>query len=104
MAGYEVRITATAAKELDKLPRKKDRQAVTRRIRDLAAEPRPAGCAKLSGHSDLYRVRQGRYRIIYEIEDDQLVVLVIRVADRKDVYRRGIPRRGGRTRKLDDDT
>lgn len=101
MAGYDIRITATAAKELAKLPRKKERQAVTQGIRGLATDPRPPGCAKLSGHSDLYRVRQGRYRILYEIQDAQLVVLVIRVADRKNVYR-GISGRTGRTRKLDE--
>lgn len=89
MAGYELRITAAAAKELDALPRKKDRQAVVSRILALAEEPRPPGCAKLSGVEDLYRVRQGPYRIVYTIEDDPLIVVVIRIADRKKVYRRG---------------
>jgi mRNA interferase RelE/StbE len=89
VAGYEVRITEAAAKELDALPRMKDRQAVTSRILGLAAEPRPPGCVKLSGLEELYRVRQGPYRIVYTIEDDRLVVIVIRVADRKDVYRKG---------------
>ncbi len=88
MAGYELHITAAAAKELDALPRKKDRQAVVRRILALAEEPRPSGCVKLSGVDDLYRVRQGRYRIVYTIEDDRLVVAVIRIADRKKVYRK----------------
>lgn len=87
MAGYEIRITGAAAKELDALPRKKDRQAVAGRILGLAEEPRPPGCVKLSGHEELYRVRQGPYRIVYTIEDDSLVVIVIRVADRKEAYR-----------------
>ena len=89
MAGYELRITAKAAKELDALPRRKDRKAVVDRILDLAANPRPAGCVKLSSLAELYRVRQGPYRIVYTIEDEQLVVIVIRIADRKEAYRKG---------------
>jgi mRNA interferase RelE/StbE len=88
VAEYELRITAAAAKELDSLPRKKDRQAVVDRILALAREPRPEGCVKLSGRAHLYRVRQGRYRIVYAIEDERLVVIVIRIADRKEVYRK----------------
>ena len=87
MDGYEIRITDAAAKELDALPRRKDRQAVVSRILRLAEDPRPPGCMKLSGHEELYRVRQGPYRIVYTIEDDRLVVIVIRVADRKEAYR-----------------
>ena len=86
MAEYELRITAAAAKELDALPRKKDRRAVVDRILALAEEPRPPGCVKLSGVEALYRVRQGPYRVVYTIEGDQLVVIVIRIADRKEVY------------------
>jgi mRNA interferase RelE/StbE len=90
VAGYELRITPAASKELDALPRKKDRQAVVRRILTLAEDPRPPGCVKLSGEEALYRFRQGRYRIVYTIEDDRLLVVVIRVADRKkEVYRKG---------------
>lgn len=99
MAGsepYEIGIVAAAAKELDALPRKKDRQAVTQRILALSEEPRPPGCVKLSGKEPLYRVRQGPYRIVYRIEDDRLVVVVIRIADRKEVYKKGKEgRRGG---------
>ncbi len=89
MAGYELRITAAAAEELGALPRKKDRQAVIHRIQALAEEPRPPGCVKLSGVEDLFRVRQGRYRIVYTLEDEHLVVVVIRIADRKEIYRQG---------------
>jgi mRNA interferase RelE/StbE len=85
--GYEIRITDAAAKELDALPRRKDRQAVVSRILGLAQNPRPPGCVKLSGLEELYRVRQGPYRIVYTIEDDRLAVIVIRVADRKEAYR-----------------
>lgn len=88
MAEYELRITAAAVKELDALPRKKDRQAVVDRILALAEEPRPPGCVKLSGLEELYRVRQGPYRIVYAIEDDRLVIIVIRIVDRKEAYRK----------------
>ena len=88
MAVFELRITAAAAKELDALPRKKDRQAVVRRIYSFAEEPRPPGCVKLSGREELYRLRQGPYRIVYTVEGDHLVVIVIRIADRKEVYRK----------------
>jgi mRNA interferase RelE/StbE len=87
VGGYEIRITDAAAKEIDTLPRKKDRQAVVGRILGLAEDPRPPGYMKLSGHEALYRIRQGPYRIVYTIEDDCLVVIVIRVADRKEAYR-----------------
>lgn len=86
MAAYELLISPSAAKELDALG-KKDRQAVVARILALVGDPRPSGCVKLSGSRDLYRIRRGRYRIVYAIEDDHLVVIVVRIADRKDVYR-----------------
>ena len=85
MASYRLLIKPSAVKELEALPRK-DRQRVVSRIQGLARTPRPAGCEKLSG-SDRYRIRQGDYRIIYSIEDVELVVLVVRVGHRRDVYR-----------------
>ena len=85
MASYKILIKPSAVKELEALPRK-DRQRVVSRIQGLARTPRPVGCEKLSG-SDRYRVRQGDYRIIYSIEDVELVVLVVRVGHRRDVYR-----------------
>jgi mRNA interferase RelE/StbE len=65
---------------------KKDRRRIVERISKLAENPRPPGCEKLSGR-DKYRVRQGRYRIVYSIEDQDLIVYVIKVGHRKDVYR-----------------
>jgi mRNA interferase RelE/StbE len=79
-------MTRSAAKELEGVPRK-DRQRIVRRIEALAAEPRPAGAEKLSG-DDKYRIRQGDYRILYEIQDAQLVVVVVRIGNRREVYRR----------------
>jgi mRNA interferase RelE/StbE len=59
---------------------------ILQRIRSLADDPRPAGCEKLPGQ-ERYRVRQGTYRIIYEIEDARLIVLVVKIGHRRDVYR-----------------
>jgi mRNA interferase RelE/StbE len=86
VAKYKLRIKKSAAKELEAIPRKADRKRVISRIEALADDPRPPGCKKLSG-SERYRVRQGAYRIVYSIEDDQLLVYVVKVGDRKDVYR-----------------
>ena len=86
MERYSVRIKRSAAREIEAIPTKKDRQRVVARIRSLADDPRPPGCQKLTG-AEKYRVRQGRYRIVYSIEDDRLLVMVVRMAHRKDVYR-----------------
>ena len=86
MARYSLRIKPSAAREIEAVATKADRQLVVERIGRLADEPRPRGCVKLTG-GDVYRVRQGRYRIVYEVRDDELVVLVVRVGDRRDVYR-----------------
>lgn len=89
MARFEILIKRSAAKEIVAISRKKDRQRVVRRIGQLAEDPRPPGCQKLSGR-DRYRIRQGPYRIIYAIEDNRLVVYVVRVGHRRNVYRGGL--------------
>ena len=86
MGRFEVFIKPSAVKEIEAISRKKDRQRIVQRIRQLADDPRPAGSQKLSGR-DRYRIRQGPYRIVYAIEDDKLVVYVVKVGHRKDVYR-----------------
>lgn len=85
MASYKLKIKPSAAKELEALPPKELRRIVTR-IRKLATDPRPSGSEKLSGHQ-LYRVRQGNYRILYAIEDADLSLVVIKIGHRRDVYR-----------------
>ncbi len=81
---YQIELTKTAAKQLDKLP---DAVAflLIEAIETLAENPRPSGCKKLKGRS-AYRIRQGNYRIIYDIYDDVLVVDVIAVGHRKEIY------------------
>lgn len=75
----------SVAKDLRPVPNK-DVERVLRRIEGLIADPRPAGCEKLSAQ-ERYRVRRGAYRIIYEVEDDGLIVTVVRVEHRRHVYR-----------------
>lgn len=86
MARYSLRIKKSALRELESITTKTDRRHIIRRIQSLADDPRPPGALKLSG-LERYRLRQGRYRILYTIEDTVLVVHVIEIGDRKDVYR-----------------
>ena len=83
---YRIRTSADAEKQLAKLD-SSARVRVARKIDELAENPRPAGTKKLKGSSDLWRVRVGDYRIVYSIFDDVLLVLVVTVGHRRDVYR-----------------
>lgn len=87
MAKYRLLIKPSAAKEIEVVDQKKDRQRIVAGIRLLADDPRPPGCEKLAGEDDRYRIRVGRYRVIYSVGDEELVVVVVRVGHRKDVYR-----------------
>ena len=87
MAGYRVLIKPSAAKEIDAIGAKKDRQRIVARILALADEPRPAGCEKLAGAEGCYRVRQGQFRIVYAINDASDTVEVVKVGHRREVYR-----------------
>jgi len=85
MAKYEIRFKKSVSKDFANIP-KKDTKKILERIDSLAIEPRPPSSKKLSA-SDLYRVRQGDYRILYDIEDEILVVSVVRVRHRRSVYK-----------------
>ena len=85
MASYRLQIKPSAVKEIEALP-KQDRSHVVAKIQGLAADPRPPGCEKLSG-LELYRVRRGNYRILYTVHDADLVIVVIKVGHRREVYR-----------------
>ena len=86
MASYRIYLRKAAAKELKKLP-KPTIQKVIKRIESLTIEPRPIDCVKLTGQ-ELYRIRQGSYRIVYSIQDVVLTVWVIKISHRKDIYQR----------------
>jgi mRNA interferase RelE/StbE len=85
MGKYRLTFRASVAKDLRPLS-KKDVARILRRFDQLAENPRGPGCEKLSGQNR-YRIRQGDYRIVYEIRDDVLVVVVVRVGHRREVYR-----------------
>ena len=86
MAKYSLRIKRSAAKELESIATKSDRQRIIKRIESLRLNPRPRGAIRLSG-SERYRVRQANYRILYTFEDKALVVYVIKIGNRKAVYK-----------------
>jgi mRNA interferase RelE/StbE len=85
MAGYEILFKESVWKELKKIP-KGDLKKILSRIKGLGTDPRPSGSEKLTAH-ELYRIRQGNYRIVYSIQDKALTIWIIKVGHRKEVYR-----------------
>ena len=83
---WKIRISRQPQKALRRVPRDL-RQRIREAIWGLAVDPRPHGCKKLVGYENLYRIRVGSWRIIYSIEDDELIVLVIEIAPRGGAYR-----------------
>jgi len=78
VGSYSVFIKPSAAKEIEAVGQKDDRQRIVTRIGSLARDPRPFDCEKPSGRGDLYRLRVGRYRVVYSVGDAELVVLIVR--------------------------
>jgi len=85
MANYRIEIKKSAQKEIKNLPQQDLKRVVTK-IQQLAQNPRMHDSKKLASHEQ-YRVRVGQYRILYEIHDEVLLVVVVRVANRKEAYR-----------------
>ena len=85
MAKYSLVFKKSVAKDLRSLP-KKDINRILKCTELLCSDPRAEGCIKLSGQ-ERYRVRQGMYRIIYEIQDTELIIMVVKVAHRSVVYK-----------------
>lgn len=83
---YEVRLLITARRQLLRIPGR-IRSRVTEAIGGLAADPRPSECKKLAGKTDYYRIRVGDYRVLYEVRDSDVLVLVIKIGHRREVYR-----------------
>lgn len=83
---YRIEVKNSASREIQNLP-PRDRHRVMAAISLLADEPRPQGVRKLAGSRGAYRIRVGDYRIVYQIEDGVLLVYVVRVAHRREVYR-----------------
>ena len=87
MGRYKLVFRNSVAGDLRALP-KKDVTRILKKIESVADDPRGRGCQKLTDQ-EFYRVRQGDYRIVYEIKDDVLIVVVVKVGHRRDVYRGG---------------
>ncbi|MFO7964079.1 MAG: type II toxin-antitoxin system RelE/ParE family toxin [Desulfobacterales bacterium] len=85
MDGYRIYFKKSVWKDFQSIP-KKDLRKILNVIESLSKDPRPPGCRKLSGQ-ERYRLRQGRYRIIYSIQDNEISVWIVKVGRRKDVYR-----------------
>ena len=83
---YRVELTTAAARQVRKLPRP-IRDRVLEGIEELGEDPRPNGSKKLAGEQTAWRIRIGDYRVIYDVFDDELVVIVVRTAHRREVYR-----------------
>ena len=86
MASYRIEVSATAEKQLRKLPRD-DQIRVLRAIRPLATEPTPAGSRKVRGYDDVFRIRVGTYRVLYRVEGRRILIVILKIGHRRDVYR-----------------
>jgi mRNA interferase RelE/StbE len=85
MAGYKIYFKISVEKDLRQIPQKEIKK-ILQRINLLTTDPRPQGSEKLTGQ-ERYRIRQGRYRILYSIQDNELTIWVVKISHRKDVYR-----------------
>ena len=88
VASYSVELVPAAERDLEHVGDKKTRQGIVKRLYLLADNPRSHGCEKMAGYADRYRVRQGDFRILYEIREVVKVVAVLKIGNRREVYRK----------------
>ena len=86
MASYSIEISRTAEKQLKKLP-KDEQQRVATAITALGLDPYPQGSRKLMGYDVVFRIRIGRYRVLYSVSAQKLLIIILKIGHRKDVYR-----------------
>ena len=86
MASYEIEISRTAERQLKKLA-EEDQLRVARAMLALTDQPRPRGSRKLTGYDDVFRIRVGRFRVLYSVSDTRLVIFILKIGHRKDNYR-----------------
>ena len=89
MASYSVHLKRSAVRELEDVGQEADRRRIVERIRALADAPRPSGSERLAGREDRLRIRQGDYRVVYSVEDENHSITVVKIGHRKDVYPSG---------------
>jgi len=87
VAGYRLLVKPSAAKEVEAIGAKRDRQRAVNRILALAADPRPSGCEKLAGNEGRFRIRQGQYRVVHSFDDAARAVEIVKVGHRREVHR-----------------
>ena len=85
MVSFRIEVSATAERQIRQLQRR-DQLGVLRAIRDLAAVPHPRGCRKLRGYEDVYRIRVGTFRVLYSVEAERVLIIILKVGHRKDIY------------------
>jgi mRNA interferase RelE/StbE len=86
MADFRIEVSATAEKQIRKLPRE-HQVRVLQAIRALAREPKPPGSRRIRGYEDVYRIRVGTYRVLYRVEAQRLVIIILKIGHRRDIYR-----------------
>ena len=86
MAKYKIEISRTAEKQLNELP-KEDQRRVVDAILELGNDAYPRGARKLSGYDDVFRIRVGRYRILYSVSETELIIIILKIGHRRDVHR-----------------
>lgn len=86
MASYSVELTRTAERQLRRVA-SRDRGRIVEAVESLSETPRPRHARKLRGYDEVYRIRVGPYRVVYEVYDERVVVIVLKVGHRKDIYR-----------------
>lgn len=84
---YKIEFTRAAEKQIIDIPRI-DLKRISNRIDKLAVDPFPSGFEKMQGHENLYRIRQGDYRILYSLFEEKLIVLIVKIGHRREVYRK----------------
>ena len=89
MEKFKIFFKKSALKELENLPTKKVRVEILSKINALADDPFPSGAKKLSG-TDKYRIRHGSYRILYSIVENEVVIFIVKIGNRGDVYKKGL--------------
>ena len=86
MASYRIEVSATAEKQIRKLSRE-DQIRVLRAIRPLATEPVPPGSRKVRAYDDVFRIRVGTYRILYRVEKRRVLIIILKIGHRREIYR-----------------
>ena len=87
MASSSLSIKPSAGKEIEAVGSRADRQRIVAKLQALATDPRPRGSEKLAGYDDRHRIRQGNYRVVYQIDERASVVTIFEIGHRSEVYR-----------------